>query len=408
MWKTSGAAGLLGLALLLTQCTKDEDNRPVEAIGIVINEIDANGNDWIEFYNNTSSPVNLSGFKVYDDATAKYTISSGTVPANGFLILNCDGSGTGGNASFRLSSEGETIYLEDGDGKLIDRISFPAIDNGSTYARFPDGGATWRITGLPTKGVSNGNAEAAVISEISRQPIVPTRSQSVLVTARVTDAVGVSSVKLFYRKDNEPFTAMDMVLSGAAYSGTIPATNSLGKVDYYFEVVNSRGVTTRQPRTAPAVTESYLLNEDPLPNLKINEFLALNSSCCPDNNSGVAEYNDWIEIYNAGTAAVDLNGYYLSDNANSPFKFRIEGSTILPAGGYLLVWADEQGSQGKLHASFQLSGTGEEVGLYYFDGRTIDFKSFGAQLDNTSFGRVTDGADSWRSFVNPTPGRSNQ
>jgi hypothetical protein len=407
MGRKPGVVGLLALTVLLSQCAK-EDNPPVADIGIVINEIDANGNDWIEFYNSTSSAVSLAGFKVYDDAADKYTIPSGSIPANGYFILNCDGSGLNGNASFRLSSTGETISLEDASGTLVDRVSFPAIDNGSTYARFPDGGDAWRLTGVPTKGASNGSAEAATISDFERLPVVPTRNQSVSVSARVADPVGITSVRLFYRKDSDPFTALPMGLNGGVYTATIPAVSTLGRVDYYIEVVNSRGVTTRDPKDAPASTEFYLLNEDPLPNLKINEFLVLNSSCCPDNSSGTAEFDDWIEIYNAGTTPVDINGYYLSDNNANPFKFRIEGSTVIPAGGFLLIWADEQGSQGKLHANFQLSGSGEEVGLYYIDGRTIDFRSYGSQAENVSFGRTPDGGDTWRNFSAPTPGRSNQ
>jgi hypothetical protein len=394
--------------MVLSHCAK-EDNRPVQDIGIVINEIDPNGNDWIEFYNRTSTAVSLAGFKVYDDAADKFTIASGTVPANGYFILNCDGSGINGNASFRLSSAGETIALEDASGRLVDRVTFPAIDNGSSFARFPDGGDAWRITGVPTKGASNGSAEAATISDFMRVPVVPARNQSVTVSAKVADPVGLTSVKLYYRKDADPFTPLTMALSGGQYAATIPAATTLGKVEYYIEVVNSRGVTTRNPKGAPAETEFYLLNEDPLPNLKINEFLALNGSCCPDNSSGTAEFDDWIEIYNAGTSSVDINGFFLSDNSGNPFKFRIEGSTVIPAGGFLLVWADEQGSQGKLHANFQLSGSGEAVGLYYIDGRTIDYKDFGPpQTENVSIGRATDGGSTWRSFSTPTPGRSNQ
>jgi hypothetical protein len=395
------------VVLLFGSCAKEED-KPLKENGIFINEIDANGTDWIEFYNSNSVSVSLAGFKVYDDVAEKYTIGSVSIPANGYFILVCDGSGTGGNASFRLSSEGETLYLEDGDGTLVDKITFPAIDDGSTFARFPDGGASWQLTGNPTKGITNGNAEAATISDVERVPVVPAKTDVVTVLARIVDVKGIASVKLFYRKDGGPFTLLNMVLGGSTYAATIPATNALGKIEYYIEVVNSRGVTTRHPKAAPAETEYYLLNEDLLPNLRINEFMALNSNCCPDNSSGSPEFNDWVEIYNAGSIPVDLNGYHLSDNNKNPVKFRIDGSTVLPPGGFLLIWADEQGSQGKLHANFQLAGTGEEIGLYYLDGRTIDQRIFDAQTDNVSFGRTPNGGATWRSYTSPTPGGSNQ
>ena len=400
-------SGLFLSILLLSNCGK-ENIEPIKDIGIYINEIDANGTDWIELYNSTSEDVSLAGFKIYDDPTEKYTIPSGTILANGFYILYCDGTGVGGNASFGLSSAGETIYIEDDASHLIDKVTFPSIDNGSSYARFPDGGDNWRLTGVPTKESTNGSAQAATISNAGRLPIVPNKSQAVIVSATILDVEGISTVKLFSRKDGAAFTSVNMTLVGSTYSATIPATTTLGQVDYYIEVVNSRGVTTRNPENAPAKTDFYILNEDVLPNLVINEFMASNSSCCPDNNSGIAEYNDWIEIYNGEDQPVNMDGFYLSDSNGNPFKFKIEGSTVIPAGGFLLIWADEQGSQGKLHASFQLAAAGEEVGLFYKDGRTIDTKTFGIQAENVSYGRTTNGGDVWRTFSTPTPEASNQ
>ena len=78
--------------------------------------------------------VNLSGFKVYDDATAKYTIASGTIPPHGYFILHCDGAGVGGNAVLNCLDQAETIYLENNKGSLMNKIAFPAIDNGRLRA----------------------------------------------------------------------------------------------------------------------------------------------------------------------------------------------------------------------------------------------------------------------------------
>jgi hypothetical protein len=396
-------------ALLLANCGKEEIG-PVKDIGIYLNELDANGTDWIEFYNSTSQAVDITGFKVYDDAADKYTLASGSIPAGGFLILTCDGTGVGGNASFKLSATGETIYLEDNKGNLIDQVTFPALDNGSSYARFPDGQDDWRKTGIPTKNETNGNAQAATVQNVNRNPVVPayTPAQAVTISATISDVEGIATVKLFSRKDGASFTSTNMTLSVDVYSASIAAPGSNGQIDYYIEVVNTRGVTTYYPENAPTVTLSYLLNSDVIPtDLRINEFLAFNSSCCPDNSSGTAEYNDWIEIYNSGVNSIDLNGYYLSDNSGNPFKFKIEGSAVIQAGGYLIIWADEQSSQGNLHASFQLSALGEEVGLYYKDGRTIDNKSFGAQSENVSYGRQTANPTSWQTFNTPTQAAQN-
>lgn len=391
--------------LLLSNCGKDKVEP--KDIGIYINEIDPNGTDWLEIYNSTTASVSLTGFKIYDDAANKYTIGSVTIPAKGFYVLFCDGTGVGGNASFRLGSDGETISLEDNSGRLIDAVTYPLVDNGSSYARFPDGADDWRLTGIPTQGTSNGNENAATVSGVTRLPIVPTKTQTATITATVVDVQGISTVKLFHRKNGGAYTAINMTLTAGKYSATIPAANELGTVDYYIEVVNSRNVTTLQPEDALTDPYSYILNEDALPSLRINEFMAFNTSTISDPDGAANEFNDWIEIYNAGGSSIDINGFYLSDNNGNPFKFKVEGSTVIPAGGYLLIWADEQGAQGKLHASFQLAAAGEEVGLYYFDGRTIDYKLFNAQAENKSYGRPSSAPSTWVVLSSPTPGSAN-
>ena len=53
------------------------------------------------------------------------------------------------------------------------------------------------------------------------------------------------------------------------------------------------------------------------------------------------DYSDWIEIYNGGTVAVNLEGWSLTDDPALPGQFVIPAGFGIPPGGYLLVWADE-------------------------------------------------------------------
>src|SRR2546423_2184064 len=48
-------------------------------------------------------------------------------------------------------------------------------------------------------------------------------------------------------------------------------------------------------------------------NVLITEFMASNTSTLADEDG---QFSDWIEIYNAGTNTVDLNGWYLKDSAS--------------------------------------------------------------------------------------------
>jgi hypothetical protein len=73
----------------------------------------------------------------------------------------------------------------------------------------------------------------------------------------------------------------------------------------------------------------------------INEVMSSNSSAFSDENG---DFEDWVELYNAGTTEVNLHGYGLSDNPSNPFKWTF-GSTTLGAGKFLIVWASGKNRQ---------------------------------------------------------------
>jgi hypothetical protein len=141
----------------------------------------------------------------------------------------------------------------------------------------------------------------------------------------------------------------------------------------------------------------------------INEVLASNGHTRADPQG---EYDDWIELYNRGTTPVNLGGMYLTDDPAEPTKWQFPKNastqTTVPAHGYLLVWADSEVGDSGLHASFNLSASGESVALFDLDGLTpIDSIDFDAQRTDISFGRFPDGGDTWSLLTPPTPGAQN-
>lgn len=138
----------------------------------------------------------------------------------------------------------------------------------------------------------------------------------------------------------------------------------------------------------------------------INEWMASNTRTVQDPDD--LDFDDWFELYNAGAQPADLSGYTLTDDLTDPGKFVIPPGTVIPAGGFLLVWADEERStNGQVHASFKLSANGESLGLFAPDGSTIDSLSFPAQDDDVSRGRSADGGAQFANFTQPTPGGPN-
>ena len=165
---------------------------------------------------------------------------------------------------------------------------------------------------------------------------------------------------------------------------------------------------------------SYVLGGTPgrssgsvaLVGLFINEFMAENDTACVDEEG---EHDDWIEIYNSNPIPVDLGGMGITDNLSRPDKWIVPRTdpqlTIVPAGGFLVLWADGQPEQGVLHLGFKLDKAGEAIGLaqdldsgFVF----IDSLSFGGQAADVSYGRYPDGSPVWSPFSKSSPGSSNQ
>lgn len=149
----------------------------------------------------------------------------------------------------------------------------------------------------------------------------------------------------------------------------------------------------------------------PLPVVFINEWMAANTRTAADPADG--DFEDWFELYNPGDAPVDLTGYYLTDNLANPRQYRIPAGTVIPARGFLLVWADNETGQNAagtgLHVNFALRQAGEAIGLFASDGLTpIDTRVFGGQTNDVSQGRLPDGSAMVAYFNWPTPGASNR
>ena len=143
--------------------------------------------------------------------------------------------------------------------------------------------------------------------------------------------------------------------------------------------------------------------------LYINEFMASNDAAFPGPQG---DYPDWIEIYNAGDEDVMLGGYYMADDLTDPeAMYRIPDtypdSVTVPAGGYILFYANKGQESSVLNLNFKLSGGGEQIGLWDPDQNFIDSLTYGPQITDTSYGRFPNGAGDWYFMSDITPGAAN-
>jgi|TARA_B110000438_G_scaffold285757_1_gene316223 hypothetical protein len=157
----------------------------------------------------------------------------------------------------------------------------------------------------------------------------------------------------------------------------------------------------------------FSCNEEEAPyigkGLIINEFLASNDATYADEQG---DFDDWVELYNDSSEPINIGGMYFTDTPNDDKAYLIPNTepskTTIPAGGYLIIWCDDDQEQGVLHVSKKLKGGGESVILINSDGTTIiDSYTYDSQTTDISMGRNIDNMDEWIFYNNPTPGASN-
>ena len=116
--------------------------------------------------------------------------------------------------------------------------------------------------------------------------------------------------------------------------------------------------------------------------------------------------DSWVELYNTGTAAVNLKDWRLGLSDKAGEAWQLSNKQIGP-GEYALVFCDKVGKN--LHTDFRLE-SGKGGSLYLFQGQTIVDKVEDLPKQpapNIAYGRKTDGSNEWGYQLTPTPEGTN-
>ena len=302
---------------------------------------------------------------------------------------------------------------------------FKSYDWGYSDQDFLDAFSTNDIDGHTPYGVNNFiaarksnaldelvlNNIAPVLVNEQHQPQLPEPGEDISITVNAFDDIAIATVTLYYSLDSMQFSTGSLYDDGLHNDGAandqfygivLPAVVSNGYLYFHFQAVDNAGQSTRFP-----VCDEFRLKIgfEPPP-LFINELLASNNTVIGDDFS---EFEDYIEIYNAGSAPVYLGDKYISDDFLNPSKWRLP-AVALNSDSYLLIWTDNDPEQGYNHADFSLNASGEQLGLFasaseYF--AAVDTLTFGQQTTDVSIGRLPNGEGPFITLPGPTPGFSN-
>lgn len=150
----------------------------------------------------------------------------------------------------------------------------------------------------------------------------------------------------------------------------------------------------------------------------INEVMSSNTRWNYDSDFGA--FSDWIELHNPTGAAIDLAGWYLTDDPDNPDKWEIPENAVIPAGGYLLFWADDRDlvpGQTALveftevheitvqgyHLNFRINRDREELMLLDAGQVVVDQLSLRDQERDITYGRQPGDPDRLVFLGEPTP-----
>ncbi len=413
---------------------------------------DGDHSDWIEVLNTSNKAINLINFSLSDDNNAprKWLFPSVTIQPYSFIMIWASGKNrsTGGalHTNFTIDKTGDHIWLYGSDQKLVSEITFTEQLADVSYGRFPDGDKTLYPLD-PTPASANRLAlqnPGLYINEIMAENKTGAKDQD-----------GTNSDWL------EIYNASDQTLNLAGYTLTddfdnpqqwtfpdipLPAKSFLvvwasgkdrlnpAELHTNFKLSTSGeqvGLYTPQrkvvdeitfgPQTADVTLGRYfdgqgtLFYLQPSPgsanqpltkpsNILINELLASNGTTKTDQDG---DFSDWIELYNRGTEAVNLQGFGLTDQLDPGTKW-ILPSLILPPQGYVLIWASGKDKVGaELHTNFKLSADVEQILLFNSQNELIDIILYQSQKSDIAYGRFPDGQE-WQAGLQPTPGAANR
>lgn len=192
----------------------------------IVDENDQN-EDWVELYNSDSVEFDLSGFYLTDDEMDpnQWEIPANTtIDPDGFLLFWCDDDEDEGplHTNFKLSKDGEGVYLYDSTLSLVSSLVFGELGDDESYGLYPDGNDSENGVVMSTPTPYGPNMYDPTLTLV----ITNTATE---VSIGVTGVDAGTSLTLYWSGDNGGFVVPDNSpqCPGAEFEISLSLQNSL-------------------------------------------------------------------------------------------------------------------------------------------------------------------------------------
>lgn len=388
--------------------------------------------DYVILSNNAQAAVSLAGMTLCDEARKAYPLPDRQLAPGEQLLIYC--TGKNGGAPFKLSADGETLYLKNADGSTHSSLKIPAMN---ANERFVDG-----------KIVVDRNS--AAVSSVRLSEVCASNSM-VADNGETPDWVEIENtgneaadLSGWYLSDNaskplkwrlpEGFTlAAGEIKAVYLHEATVgfklsSEGESVVLADKTGRIMDYVAFGAQQQDTSLALEDGVWKQTYSVTPGKANQILskgAYEAEVFSSNNTGVyisevltssANYTnngnqfDYIELHNTTSKRISLKGWYLSDSGSNPKKWAFPKNAVIPAKGYVVIYADGREITSKLSnvysATFKLSQDNEVV-LLSKEDKVVDHISLGDQYGGISCGRIEGGNGETVFFEKITPRTAN-
>ena len=315
--------------------------------------------EWVELYNRTTSPINLKKWK-FSDASSSITITSidKLIPGNGYIVLSKDSSILN---YYNVQSEiiqlnlpalnntGDAVTIKDSIGVKIDSLYyFPDwggnVDGKSlervSVERFSLDPTNWgtsinifKATPGSINSITQKNFDIAV-SNLVFNPQFPLQGDTVFVSAKVKNpGLNDANFSLQLFEDVNLDSIPDVLLENL--QSLFLAANDSGIFNFNYSIENiqsQRGFFVNAVFLSDEDTSNnkiYNTVEPGLPpqSIVINEIMY----------APVGGEPEWIELINRTGAAINLNGWSISDVFTTPSVVLIEEDIFINPNSYLVL-----------------------------------------------------------------------
>ena len=125
-------------------------------------------------------------------------------------------------------------------------------------------------------------------------------------------------------------------------------------------------------------------------------------------------YGAWAEIYNPTNQNILLDGLYVTDNPNEPYKFKLpEGTGVAKAKDFKVIYFDHNSADGTFgdtafkQVRFKLDNGGGTLYLYDDTGKMLTSVEYPECITRCSWARTQDGGEEWNWTGEPSLAASN-